>query len=180
MFTNEPRVFPVLVPGDCATIFIIHELVWGIIHAGRDNAATIIPKAINLICTAFNIDPKSIFAVLGPTIGNSPDEERLARDADLRYFFSHEKEKHIHKQRVEKTWIRSGAIVDTVINVEGIDVEGWEVLLAKYVEFALRESGVTRILNPHLDTMSGKFFSHSLSVKTGDPEGRHACLIGRI
>jgi copper oxidase (laccase) domain-containing protein len=180
MFTNEPGVFPVLLPGDCATVFVVHELVWGIIHAGRDNAAIIIPKAIGLICTAFNIDPRSIFAVVGPTIGNSLDEERLTRDADLRYFFSREKEKYIHKQRVEKTWIRSGAIVDTVIDVEGIGVEGWEVLLAKYVEFALRESGVIRILNPNLDTMSGKFFSHSLSVKTGTEEGRHACLIGRF
>ncbi len=172
MFTNEPGVFPVLLPGDCAPIFIVHRLFWGIIHAGRANASVIIPKAIGLVCKAFGVDPKSILAILGPTIGNASDGERLAEDDSLRYFFPRNKEKYIHDQLVDPGWRKSGAVVEST--------EGWEILLAKYVEFSLRELGVVRLLNPHLDTLSGRFFSHSLSVKTEDPEGRHACLIGRI
>jgi copper oxidase (laccase) domain-containing protein len=172
MFTNEHGVFLVLEPGDCATIFVIHELFWGIIHAGRANASAVIPKAIKWLCKTFGVDPKSVLVALGPIIGNAPDEEKSPVDDSLRYFFTRNKEEYIRDQLIDPDWIKSGAIVEYA--------DGWEILLAKYVEFALRKVGVIRVLNPHLDTLSGQFFSHSLSVKTGSTEGRHACLIGRF
>ncbi|MCL5007015.1 MAG: laccase domain-containing protein [Patescibacteria group bacterium] len=152
MFASESRVFPIILPGDCSPIFIVHRDVWGIIHAGRANASTVIPASISWLGARFNANPSALITVIGPTIRET-------------YVFPKEKKGTIKAQLEDDDW--RGCIDERV--------DGYHVHLDKCVAGLLRKSGVppARIVDLGLDTAHG-FFSHSLGK-----EGRHACFIGR-
>ncbi|MCL5016258.1 MAG: laccase domain-containing protein [Patescibacteria group bacterium] len=150
MFTAKSRVFPTLLPGDCAPIFIVHRDVWGVIHAGRANASAIVPASISWLKDSFGINPSALIAMLGPTI----------RDT---YVFPYDKRKYIEDQLQDSAW--TGHIDE--------ESDGYHVHLDSCVQYLLRKNGVGRIIDLGMDTAKG-FFSHSLGI-----EGRHACFIGK-
>lgn len=159
MVTCSPNLFPFLTVGDCPPVVIFdpRTRTLALVHAGRESTIRRIPeKTLLVMQSQFKVDPTDVLVGMGPGF-RSHFLERLPVGIDDPLW-------NIHiRPNGHRTFL--------------MDLFG-------YNEDRLVAAGVPeeQIETCPLDTYTDiRFFSHRrMQRETGEPPGRHACVIGMV
>lgn len=160
MITDSPDFLLFLAPGDCIPIIVAscdprHPAI-GLVHAGRESTVRNIPvKTVNRISENFGVRLQDIIVGMGPGI----------RSYHLQYFAPYKGSDPLWRECCRET------------------EDGLSIDLFGYNRLSLMRAGVPpeNIEECYFDTFTDpEFFSHCRSAKTGEPEGRHAAVVGMM